>query len=514
MLSALQFGAFALLLPVLLPALYGAGLAFYRLYLSPLAKFPGPKLAALTRKYESYYEAVRNYEYLWKIKKLHQQYGPIIRINPHEIHIDDPDFFDKLNSFQGKWNKDPFTAHQFANPHSIVGTIEHDIHRKRRMAILPFFSKQKIYALEPVIQSTVDNLCDKFENYVKSGRPLNLRHAYQCFAADVVAEYCFAESGALLDQPDFASSHWNEHQEGLKVGLKARYLPSWYLPVVRGAPGWIRATVEPAAKSFESWHRDVDGPVRRMEEKKDKEFFEKAGHRTIFHELLNSDVLPPAEKGTIRIIQEAGAMVGAGGESTTQVLTALTFCLVANPDKAQKLREELRKVMPDSNSPMPTLKQLERLPYLSGCVREGLRLRTGKIARHQRVPRDQSLFYKDWEIPAGTIVSMTPIFSHIDPNIFPDPHRFLPERWLNLEESESQRLERYFVPYSRGTRQCAGLNLANAELYMAIPAVISRFNLELFESDEWDADMAVDSHHHAARFGSPGVRVYARKSTF
>ncbi|KAL8826802.1 MAG: hypothetical protein Q9191_003573 [Dirinaria sp. TL-2023a] len=327
MLSALQFGAFTFLLPVLLTALYGAGLAFYRLFLSPLAKFPGPKLAALTRKYESYYEAVRNYEYLWKIKKLHQQYGPIIRINPHEIHIDDPDFFDKLNSFQGKWNKDPFTAHQFANPHSIVGTIEHDIHRKRRMAILPFFSKQKIYALEPVIKSTVDNLCDKLENYVESGRPLNLRHAYQCFAADVVAEYCFAESGALLDQPNFASSHWNEHQKGLK---------------------------------------DVDGPVRRMEEKKDLEFFEKAGHRTIFHELLNSDVLPPAEKGTIRIIQEAGAMVGAGGESTTQVLTALTFCLLANPDKLAKLREELRKVMPDSNSPMPTLKQLEPLPYLRG----------------------------------------------------------------------------------------------------------------------------------------------------
>ena len=101
-----------------------------------------------------------------------------------------------------------------------------------------------------------------------------------------------------------------------------------------------------------------------MEDKKNQDFFEQAGHRTIFHELINSDVLPPAEKGTIRIIQEAGAMVGAGGESTTQVLTALTFCLLANPDKLKKLREELRKVMSDSNSPSPTLKQLEALPYL------------------------------------------------------------------------------------------------------------------------------------------------------
>ena len=75
MLSAVQFSLATLLLPFVWLALYGASLAVYRLFLSPLAKFPGPKLAALTRKYESYYEAVQNYEYLWKIKKLHQQYG-------------------------------------------------------------------------------------------------------------------------------------------------------------------------------------------------------------------------------------------------------------------------------------------------------------------------------------------------------------------------------------------------------------------------------------------------------
>jgi Cytochrome P450 len=181
--------------------------------------------------------------------------GPIIRISPHEIHIDDPDFFDKLNSFQGKWNKDPYTAHQFANPGSSVGTIDHDLHRKRRMAVLPFFSKTKIYALEPVIQSTIDRLCNRMEDYVKSGQPLNLRNAYKCFAADVVAEYCFAESGGLLEKPDFSLAHWKEHQQGLKAGLRARYLPAWYLPVVRGAPEWIRATVDPAAKHFEVWHR-------------------------------------------------------------------------------------------------------------------------------------------------------------------------------------------------------------------------------------------------------------------
>ena len=80
MLGALQFGLSGLLLSVIASTLYGAGVAFYRLFISPLAKFPGPKLAALTRRYESYYEAVQNYEYLWKIKKLHQKYGEFSRL--------------------------------------------------------------------------------------------------------------------------------------------------------------------------------------------------------------------------------------------------------------------------------------------------------------------------------------------------------------------------------------------------------------------------------------------------
>lgn len=106
-----------------------------------------------------------------------------------------------------------------------------------------------------------------------------------------------------------------------------------------------------------------------MGDRKDENMLENAGHRTIFHELLNSPHLPPAEKTVHRLIQEAGAMVGAGGESTSQVLTAMTFCLLANPDKLRKLREELSTVMPEGSHAAPSLRQLEQLPYLVGYCR-------------------------------------------------------------------------------------------------------------------------------------------------
>lgn len=54
---------------------YSVGLAFYRLFLSPLAGFPGPKLAALTGFYEFYYDFFKEGKYVFEIKKMHEQYG-------------------------------------------------------------------------------------------------------------------------------------------------------------------------------------------------------------------------------------------------------------------------------------------------------------------------------------------------------------------------------------------------------------------------------------------------------
>lgn len=55
--------------------LYLVGLVIYRLYLSPIAKFPGPKLAAATYLYEGYYDVVKRGKYTFKIRDVHSEYG-------------------------------------------------------------------------------------------------------------------------------------------------------------------------------------------------------------------------------------------------------------------------------------------------------------------------------------------------------------------------------------------------------------------------------------------------------
>jgi hypothetical protein len=61
--------------------LYSVVVVIYRLYLSPLSKFPGPKLAAATLLYEAYYDVILGGQYTFKIKELHEQYGELVRSN-------------------------------------------------------------------------------------------------------------------------------------------------------------------------------------------------------------------------------------------------------------------------------------------------------------------------------------------------------------------------------------------------------------------------------------------------
>lgn len=66
---------FWLLLVILVASLYLIYGIAWRLLWSPIAKFPGPKLAAVTLWYEFYYDVIKNGRYMWEIEKMHEKYG-------------------------------------------------------------------------------------------------------------------------------------------------------------------------------------------------------------------------------------------------------------------------------------------------------------------------------------------------------------------------------------------------------------------------------------------------------
>ena len=204
-------------------------------------------------------------------------------------------------------------------------------------------------------------------------------------------------------------------------------------------------------------------------------------------------------------MRNAGLLTAAGFETTGYTLTTASYHLLANPDMKVRLKKELLDAWPDVNV-IPAWSDLEKLPYLAAVLKESLRMSNGVMSRLPRINKVTKMQFGEWEIPRGTPISMSQPLVHQHPSVFPDPHRFDPDRWLQGEESK--RLERYLVSFSRGQRACIGIYLAQAELHLALATVFRRFDLELTETQQDAVDVYHDNFIPVAKKGTGGVKAF------
>ena len=234
----------------------------------------------------------------------------------------------------------------------------------------------------------------------------------------------------------------------------------------------------------------------------------------MYSSVLDSPALPPAEKALLRLEQEGALLVLAGTESPAKSLNIILYHLLANPLILSKLRTELSEV-PTSAS----WTKLEQLPYLSAVIEEGNRLSFGVTARTARIAREPltyntshyvtspSSIGKSYTIPQGTPISITTLSAHSAEGVFPDPFTFDPERWLGNEGGECRKFQ---MAFGKGGRKCLGIELARAELYLVIAALVKSFEMTLWQTDESDVAFIHDYQVAMPKLDSKGVRIMAR----
>ncbi|KAK1990315.1 cytochrome P450 [Colletotrichum falcatum] len=491
----------ALLLLVAVSLLYTAAAAVHRLYFSPLAGFPGSKFAALTLWNEIYWDVVKRGTFMWRIQEMHREYGPIVRINPYELHIIDPEFYDDLYSSSRKSDKYQWWVKTAGSDESSFSTVPHSLHRLRRGALNPFFSARSVVRLEPLIREKVEKLSARFDGLARTGEVVRLDAAFMALTMDIICDYSFAHDRRYLDEPDFKLL-WKETVIGaFEGGAASRHFP-WMLPLMKRLPlSWVSA-IKPSVGYLFWWHEGVRRQVGPILERTDDISMSRSSRKTIFHTLRDSD-LPPEEKSLERLCDEAEILTGAGSETTAQALARIFFYLKHVPRVLQKLRAELDAAMPSAADVLPWT-ELQKLPYLTAVIREGVRLSYGVTTRLPRIAH-HDIEYKGYRIPAGTPVSQTPYFVLMHPSVFPEPETFRPERWIEAEE-QNERLDRYLVSFGKGSRQCLGINLAYAELYITMATIVRRFEWEMFETTADDVVCKHDFFVAVADLESKGIR--------
>ncbi|KAL9065034.1 MAG: hypothetical protein Q9161_008488 [Pseudevernia consocians] len=168
------------------------------------------------------------------------------------------------------------------NAQSVFGTVPHDLHRFRRDALSPFFSKASVAKLDPLIQSKVRQLCSQMEKHAGSGKPVSISMAFSCMTTDVVTEFAFTRTYNFLDSESFEPNFHKAIAAATEMG-----------------PVDLRAQI-----------REIKGRTESAQYQRSK------AHRTIFEELVDSNELPEREKSVERLWQEGQIIIGAGTETT------------------------------------------------------------------------------------------------------------------------------------------------------------------------------------------------------
>ncbi|KAI4114596.1 MAG: hypothetical protein LQ345_004650, partial [Seirophora villosa] len=354
--------------------LYRFAVIIYRLVLSPLAKFPGPKIAAATSWYEAFFD-LRSKNFPDVLSDLHDKYGPIVRVNPTELSIRDAEYYNELYVQGGKRRTNLIAGNRagLGMSDAIATTVPHELHHLRRKAVENFFSKQSVTRLEERIRYETRTLDTKLLQHARKGGIVRLDHAFSCVTGDLAGQFACGENPGLLEDPDF-NPEWFDSLMGILTMVPfVRNFP-WINSLAAMLPVAVLKAINPHVAGFRMFHLLSEGHIEKIKAEvakvsKHDDFDQRS---SIFHSILLSD-LPEPEKDPARLKREAFALLAAGTITTAGTLTLVTYFILADPTIEKRLREDLKEATACYPEQIPRWADLEKIPYLTGCIKEGLR---------------------------------------------------------------------------------------------------------------------------------------------
>lgn len=170
------------------------------------------------------------------------------------------------------------------------------------------------------------------------------------------------------------------------------------------------------------------------------------------------------------LIAESTGLFIAGHETTANTLSWTLFLLSQHPTILANLVEELTSTLQGA---APTVEQLARLPLLDAVVKESMRLLPAAPLLFLRSTTEAAKL-GTCTLPPETTVILSPFVSHHDPEIFPEPRRFQPERWSTQRPSPYE-----YLPFGAGPRACIGGTFAALELRVVLSMLVQRYRFTL-----------------------------------
>ncbi|KAI1327392.1 cytochrome P450 [Xylariaceae sp. FL0255] len=484
-----------------------------------LNKFPGPFLASLTDIWRFW--EVTGHKSEVTHRKLHDQYGDVVRLGPKTLSFADPAALKEIYGLNKGFIKSDFYIVQQGVSKgrglaTLFSTTDNAFHAQLRRCVSSAFSMSALVQYEPFVDNTMKLFFEQTERlYAGRSEGCDFVRWLQFYAFDVIGEVTYSERHGFIER--------NEDVDGIVGFLSNMFL--YAAPV--GQMPWLDRLLwkNPIYLKLSDWGVvDATNPIvlfarARMAERLGKmeaaavydtenssnlsaNGKPKASSTDLLSKFLAARDARPNFMDDKSVLAMATSMAFAGSETTAISLAAVFYFLLRNPQALATLRAEIDSAAHDGSfsdnvAGIVTWAEAQRLPYLDACIKEAFRLHPAAGLPLERIVPKPGVEIAGRYVKGGTIVGCSAWLIHRRPEIFGDDvDLYRPERWLVDEslppEEREERTHRvgemnkHMFQFGMGSRTCIGKNISLLEMYKLVPSFLRRFEVRLRDpTQDW-----------------------------
>lgn len=398
---------------------------------------------------------------VYYLKKTQQEYGDIFISEfssfPTQLVISNPQAIQELftadaqlfDSGEGNYIIQPLVG---AN--SLI-LLDGDRHLRQRKLLMPPFHGERMRAYSQVIRDITDQVTSKWQ----INQPFVARRSMQDISLQVILRTVF----------------------GLKEGERYQKIRQVLVEML----DTFNYPLSAVFLFFKTLQRDLGawtpwGRFIRRRKLLDELLYQEIHERRSQVETQGEDILSLLlsardEDGQpmtdIELRDELMTMLFAGHETTAIALSWALYWVHYLPEVREKLLQELNSI--DIANTDPSI--ITQLPYLNAVCSETLRIYPVAFFSFSRILKAPMKFM-GYDLPKGMNISPCIYLTHHRPDIYPEPEKFQPERFLERQFSPYE-----FIPFGGGNRRCLGMAFALFEMKLVLANILSNYSLELLD---------------------------------
>ncbi|EFA02825.1 cytochrome P450 6a2 [Tribolium castaneum] len=412
----------------------------------------------------------------------------------HILQIDFPHFINH-GTYADEEN-DPLSAHLF----SLEGTKW----KNMRTKMTPTFTSGKMKMMFQTLVDCTPGLKDIMDEHASKKKAVNIKNILERFTTDIIGSVGFGIECNSLKDPDSLFPKYGKKVFDLTPAEQLKQSLLFFLP-------------NPVLKAmkFRITNKDVE------------DFFMKTVRETVLYREKNNIyrkdfmhlLLQLKNRGTVtddekiidhsnqkqepaltmnELTAQAFVFFLAGFETSSTTMTFALYELATNPDIQEKLRNEICTVLEKHNNEL-TYNAIAEMTYMDQVLHETLRKYPPLPILQRQCNKDYIVPETNIRIPKGVDVAITILALHRDPEFYPNPEVFDPERFN--EENKNARTPFTWLPFGDGPRVCIGLRFGMMQSKVGLTALLKDYRVTLNKKTKVPLEMSKNSFIIAAEGG-------------